>query len=125
MTRLASDIREADKPIYCSACFNQQHVRHIDFDAACDRGYGNEESVKIVMDDLILCENCVKEGAKLLGMRDAGETEATLSVLETENLELRKRTEKAERYAETMEDALAQKSIRLDHRKKPRERQAA
>jgi hypothetical protein len=120
MTRLASDIREAQKPIFCSACFNSQDVRHIDFDAASDRGYGKTEAIEVAMDDLILCENCVKNGAELLGMTDDAALKARVTQLERVNDLLEKRVVKSERYASTMEDLLGQKEINVDHRKKPR-----
>lgn len=122
VTRLASDIREADKPIYCSACFNNQDCRHIDFEAACDRGYGNDEAVKIAMDDLVLCEHCLKAGARILGMTDDETLHARLDSLERKlDIEV-KRREKAERYSDTLEEAVGQRPepIHIDHRKRPR-----
>jgi hypothetical protein len=120
VTRLASDIREAGKPIFCSSCFNQKDIRHIDFDAACDRGYGKAEAVEVAMDDLILCEDCVREGAEILGMVDDIAQREQLAALERKVAAKDKELEKAERYAETMEDLLGQKNVRIDHRKKPR-----
>ncbi len=122
MTRLANEIREAGKPIHCSACFNAQDVRHIDFDAACDRGYGNDETVQVNMDDLILCENCVKAGARLLGMTDDAELHAHCAELARRLDEKDKALRQAQRYAKTMEEALAVRPepVRIDHRKLPR-----
>jgi hypothetical protein len=121
MTRLASDIREAEKPIYCSSCFNQQAIRHVDFDAACDRGYGKEEAVEVAMDDLILCENCVREGAELLGMSPEGTKDDRIADLTAKLAFEQRERGKAERYAGTLEDALNQKGVQLDHRKRPRQ----
>jgi len=121
MTRLASDIREAQKPIYCSACFNQQAIRHIDFDAACDRGYGKDEAVNVAMDDLILCENCVREGAELLGMTPEGAKDDRIADLTARVDHAERERSKAERYAATLEDAVHQKGITIDHRKRPRQ----
>ena len=120
MTRLASDIREASKPIYCSACFNSQNVRHIDFDAACDRGYGNEEATKVTLDDLILCENCVKEGAELIGMTEENEKDRKIAELERRLDTSERLRAKEERYNETLEDLALQRGAKIDHRKKPR-----
>lgn len=122
--RLANEIRETSKPIYCSGCFNSQDVRHIDFDAACDRGYANDEAVRVDMDDLVLCENCVREGASLLGMTDEEGLKAENEDLRRKNDVLRKRVEQSQRYADTLEDGLVrqrEKPIHLDHRKKPRQ----
>jgi hypothetical protein len=122
--RLANEIRETGMPVYCSACMNQQpKLRHVDFDAATDRGYGNEEAVKVVMDDLILCEGCVKRGAELLGMVDSEEQAEHVADLERRlNVEER-RYKQAQGYADRMEDALQHraKPITLDHRQKPRQ----
>ena len=127
MTRLASDIREASKPIFCSACFNSQDIRHIDFDAACDRGYANDEAVPVAMDDLIICENCVREGARLLGMEDETANAGHISDLERKLDVKDKRLKQAERYSETLEDAFESRPvpIALDHRKKPRKEMEA
>ena len=123
MTRLASDIREADKPIFCSACFNAQSIRHIDFDAACDRGYGKDEAIQITLDDLILCENCVKEGAELIGMTAENEKDRTISDLERKLTVRTKERDQARRYADTLEDAVSHRPerVHIDHRKKPRQ----
>lgn len=123
MTRLANEIRESSLPVYCAACHGQNpKLRHVDFDAACDRGYGNDEGVKIAMDDLILCENCVKEGARTLGIEDSRELKARVNDLERKHDVERKRREQAERYANTIEDAISNRPtpVHIDHRKRPR-----
>jgi hypothetical protein len=122
MTRLASDISEATRPIYCSSCFNSEPIRHIDFDAACDRGYGNGEAVQVAMDDLILCENCVREGARLIGMTDDTDLKAHLENLKRKVEVERKGRVQAEKWAGTMEDALGARpeAVKIDHRKRPR-----
>lgn len=115
-------IKPSNLPQYCSACFGQDStLRHIDFGAACDRGfYGNDPATHITMDDLVLCENCLRSGANLLGMVD--EDQQKISMLEA-RLDLRERELKQARsYSETMEDALSKRpeKIQIDHRKKPR-----
>jgi hypothetical protein len=116
-TKLASD------KIFCSSCFNQQpEVRHVDFDAACDRGYGKAEAVQIAYDDLVLCENCLREGMMVLGIEDSAflkaENEDLIRKLDVE----RKRRVQAQRYSDTMEEALQHRAdpVKIDHRKKPR-----
>jgi hypothetical protein len=127
MTRLANTIREAGKPIYCSACFNSQDIRHVDFDASCDRGYANAEAVQITMDDLILCENCVREGARLLGMTDEADLHEHCAELGRKLEQKDKALKQAQRYADTMEEALHErpKPVHIDHRRKPRKEIAA
>lgn len=110
-------------PQRCSACFGQDSKRrHIDLDAACDRGYGNEETVKIAYDDLILCENCVKEAAELIDMTDSEDLKARLLSLEDELDRERKARRQAQRYATAMEGALEERpeKVKIDHRKLPR-----
>ncbi len=106
-TRLAEDvIRLTGTPMYCSACFNQDSaVRHVDFDAASDRGYGHG-SVPVAMDDLVLCETCLKEGARLLGMIDQTLFQAELDGLRKRYEFERKRADSADLYAEKLEAAV-------------------
>lgn len=120
--RLVNEISETSRITFCSACGNQQSVRHVDFDAACDRGYGKAEAVEVSLDDLILCEGCVRRGAEVLGIEDS-----TLLKAENEDLKRKldvqgKRRKQAERYASTMEEALQHRPepVHIDHRKKPR-----
>lgn len=121
--RLANEIREASRPIHCAACFNSQEIRHIDFDAATDRGYSDGVAVAVSMDELVLCENCVRNGAELLGMTDSEQLLERVADLERKSDVLRKRLTQAQRYSDTMEEALGHRPdpIKLDHRKKPRQ----
>jgi hypothetical protein len=119
MTRMAPNTVElAGMPQRCSACFGQQHgIRHVDMDAACDRGYGNDEAVKIAYDDLILCENCVKEAAILLGMTDSQELKDSKTDLEVRLENTLKALRKAETYGESLEATLSHRPGRPE---KPR-----
>jgi hypothetical protein len=108
-TSLANKIRPTGTPIHCSACFGQYpERRHIDFDAACDRGYG-EGPVPIAMDDLVLCEECVREGAQHLGMIDGERWQTREAALVEENALLKESKEEAVAYAELMERTLAKR----------------
>ena len=105
---LTNEIRETNTPTHCSACFQQDSkLRHVDLDAACDRGYGDDHGVKIAMEDLILCENCLKGAARLVGMVDDGEEADRIVSLETRLAEETARCEQAVNYANRMETALA------------------
>lgn len=55
-------------PSHCSACFNQQpDKKHIDFEAAWDGPVLDSESlVKQVIDDLYICEDCLKGAYALI-----------------------------------------------------------
>ncbi|HXJ92609.1 MAG TPA: hypothetical protein VMT20_06970 [Terriglobia bacterium] len=117
-------IHLADMPMYCAGCHNQDpSLRHVDMDSALDRGYGKVETIQVAYDDAIFCENCVKEGAHLLGMIEADQWQAEKMNLEKQLTMERKLREQAQRYADTLEDAVSHRPepIKLDHRKKPRQ----
>jgi hypothetical protein len=96
--------------MYCSACGCQdREKRHVDFDAACDRGYGADEAIAVSMDDLILCETCLRSGALLVGMIDDAEPVERIAILERRLDEEKLRADKAVSYAERMEAALAER----------------
>lgn len=119
-------------PLYCSACSGQYPNRqHVDFDAECDRGYGDtliqgqsqgegSNAPRIQMDDLILCEQCIKEGARIIGMVDGDELRAEIESLKRALETKEKLYKQTQRFADVMEEALTHKGIAIDHRKKPR-----
>jgi hypothetical protein len=119
-------IRLADRPpIYCAACFNQQQdLRHVDFDAASDRGYGESEGLSISMDDIIMCENCVKVGAEQVGMTDDATLKAELAAAKDRADAAEKDAEKQAEYASRLETLFDKRPqpIEIDHRRKPRQR---
>jgi hypothetical protein len=105
---LTNEIRETNTPTHCSGCFQQDSkLRYVDFDAACDRGYGDAHGVQIAMEDLILCENCLRDGAKLVGMEDARVLGERLASVAARLDEETARCEQAANYANRMEEALA------------------
>ena len=110
-TTLANSVRPVGTPTYCSACHNQDSTKqHVDFDAACDRGYGITEDnpdIRISFDDLILCETCLRDGASRIGMVDGEQQAARVESLERRLKEETLRCERAIDYANRMEQALA------------------
>ncbi len=112
-TTLANEVRATNTPTFCSACFGQDStVQHVDFDAACDRGYGQTEDnpdIKVALDDLILCETCLRDGATRIGMIDAKEQAEYVQRLERLFAEEKANCERAVSYANRMEEALAQR----------------
>lgn len=67
-------LHEPDKALPCSNCFGQENVRHVEFPAAFDGPVVNQMAVvfeqgvdAVSIDDLILCENCLKVAAKIIG----------------------------------------------------------
>lgn len=87
-------------PPYCASCFQQQPEKtYVDLEAAYDGPVistgraGN--TIKVAIDDLILCETCLTAAAKLLGLVEADdlkEENASLGKLvETLNEENRRK----------------------------------
>lgn len=106
MTTLAENVvRLTGLPQYCAACRNQDSaVRHVDFDAAVDRGYG-DGPVPVSMDDLIICERCLREAALLVDMVDGEELKAELDRMEKRLAAEKYRADSNEKYAGQLEDA--------------------
>ena len=64
------------KPPYCSACFQHSTGEHVDFEVFWDGPVIDSEGHKYTIDDLFLCESCVKTAARLLGWQEpSGESE--------------------------------------------------
>ena len=62
------------KPSHCSACFRgaDENVTFVDFDAVLNRGgFADPNSLAMMdsIDDLHLCEACVREAAQLLNLK--------------------------------------------------------
>lgn len=116
MTAVANQVRAAGTPVYCSACFNQDpRATHIDFDASCDRGYGTGV-LPVAMDDLVICETCIKSAAGLLGMQEVDEDR--VEELEKQNRYLLDRAKKSEAYADQLEGVLRERPVPLHIPKK-------
>jgi hypothetical protein len=106
-TANTNEIRPTSLPPYCSACFDQKpQKQYIDFDAAADRGWAPDGQS---MDDLILCEDCIKSAAVLLGMRDTKEVATELRRLANENARMRRERDRSVEYARKLEDALKER----------------
>lgn len=114
-------------PQECVVCRNQDpNVLHIDFDAEADRGwYGDDPSTEVMLENIIICMNCVQEAMQAAGLRDSLEMRQEITDLKHKLDTARKSREKAERYADNLESAFDNRpqKIQLDGRKKPRERQ--
>ena len=99
----------------CSACYMyRQGDEYIDFETTWEGPMVVEEfhGVEIPapepghLDDLILCESCLRLAGRMIGMGDVQETQVELEQLRTEVLELRKSRIDAERRLEGIESAL-------------------
>ena len=101
MTRIATVA-----PSACSACYGQYPDRvHVDFDAAWD-GPVLDGSVKVTIDDLVVCEDCLRDAIALLPDTDR---DLALERLRERITELEAQKSSAEDHAEKLERALASK----------------
>lgn len=92
----------ADKPIRCSVCFQPPMVRepqpeYVDFEAVYEGPVVTDPQSEVTpyLDKIVICEDCVREGARLLGMdhveRYQAELEAAREQLKESEREARKK----------------------------------
>jgi len=116
-TRLANEIRPTNMPPYCSACYDQKpQKRYVDFDAASDRGWTEDGQS---MDDLILCEDCIRSAAVHVNMRDTTELEVEIEQLRSSSARYMQQRNAARTYAKRLEEALAARSTPVKLALKP------
>lgn len=96
---------------YCVSCYLQQpEVRHVDFAAAFDGPMVAEGATKVSIDDLIVCETCLRDAVKLLGITgDVEEVQDELRLERQQNMELRERVNGLVDYNGKLEQAVAAK----------------
>ncbi len=104
-------------PTHCSSCFGQYvDRRHVDFEAAWDGpvihdGVMTDEGVTnripVSIDELVICEECLTHGAKLLGLKDGQENVRLLDSLAVLAADL----EQAKAYIASLEQAVAAKKV--------------
>ena len=90
--------RATRPPAFCSSCFQAKpQMLHIDFEAAYDGPVINDGGIKVMIDDLVICEDCLSVAAKMVGMVHDEELKAenkelgeAVEGLATENEELTK-----------------------------------
>jgi hypothetical protein len=107
-------------PVRCSACFGQYvERRHVDFEAAWEgptfkEGVAGEDgevrnSILVSVDDLILCEDCLRAAAALIGLKDPDEVAEYAEGLEKRVDELLEQVRGHELHSKNLEAAVASK----------------
>lgn len=108
MTRLALHI-----PPYCASCFQHpDDVSWVDFEASYDGPVIPGSPANIPVDDLIICENCLRHGATLIGMVHNEEAEAKVKELEARVAELEEEIPGKDRLISHLERTVAEA---IDH----------
>lgn len=78
-------------PPYCSSCFGAKPAKaHIDFEAYWDGPIIDGAGFKQPIDDLIICEDCLKAAGEVIGLADHKKLLAERNALKQEVQELRK-----------------------------------
>jgi len=102
-------------PSHCAACFDgaREGLRFVDLDAAIDRGVLASEQGWVLagIDDLHLCENCVRGAAEVLALKP--------QLVSEMRLQIRKLEADAERwrdYARELERSLERRPIAVKKR---------
>jgi|SRR5215831_2007676 len=106
--RVAPEIAGKTPP-YCSSCFQQQFdKRHIDFSVAWDGGTLRDAGgTLITIDDLVLCEDCVRIASNVLSHDADTELGRELRIAKERAAEQRRLRKEAEAQVKELQEELA------------------
>lgn len=111
-------------PAHCSSCYQQKPEQaHVDFGAGYDGPVvpaleGTVGVVGHMIDELILCSDCIKTAARLIGLDDVREVMDRLETVEYARNALHDRLEAAEAHIERLTATIASKD-QLEAVKRP------
>lgn len=100
-------------PTYCSSCFGQHpQERHIDFGSYWDGPVVQPRDTitgteQVQIDDLVICENCIKRAAAVLGLVNAPDLVEENRTLAAKLRRTLQRNSDLARAARRLNDALA------------------
>jgi hypothetical protein len=110
-------------PPMCAACYQQQpQMTHVDFGASYDGPFFSSEVTganAVSIDDLVVCEDCVRAAARLLGMVDPQFDASRAAAADQKIADLSERLAGAVTYINRLEDA-AQAREKLETVMKPK-----
>lgn len=105
-------------PTHCSVCFGQYvERRHVDFEVAWDGPVLKDEvaggagTTDVSIDDIIVCEECLKLAAAVIGLKDPDEMAEYAEAQEKRVDELLEKVRGLERHNGKLEEALASKKV--------------
>jgi hypothetical protein len=108
---MAERIKIAEpNPSHCSSCFSQKpRMVHVDFGAYYDGPVirDSEGVVQNVIDDLIICRDCLRRAGLLVGLGEVEKVEAELQNAVTENDDLMEQIRGLKAYISKFEEAMA------------------
>lgn len=94
-------------PAYCTGCYGQYPEKtYVEFDGAFDGPVVNTDGLKQVVENVVLCEDCLRSAAKLIGLVDDEDLERHTEN-EREVIALRKYRAEAERRITRVQRAVA------------------
>jgi hypothetical protein len=118
----ADRIRIAEpSPAHCSSCFSAKPTQaHVDFGAAWDGPVIGEGVTMHVIDDLIICSDCLVRAGTLIGLGDVTAITAELRRAEEENDRLMESLAALRSHVQALEEVLnGRPNELLDPPKKP------
>jgi hypothetical protein len=113
-------------PVVCSSCFGQYTGRrHVDFGAAWDGPMVPPDQTvaggkMVSVDDLVVCEDCLRFAAQLIGLGDVGERDERIERLNERLTDTGQRLGKALEANEKLREAIsAQEHVEGPRRGRP------
>lgn len=108
-------------PVACASCYGQYpDLRHVDFGAAFDGPVLNQTDVlvsgmtNVQIDDLIICEECLRAAAALIGLAEHDQMRELLDDMRARNDELAERLEGALALIDAKEKTEAQRETLME-----------
>lgn len=103
--------RLSEMPMFCASCGSQDpEARYVDFDAAWDGPVVNpDDDIKMQIDDLVICENCLVEASRLVGLVEPDQTAETLARAQQDLIAKEDKIKELQGYIGRLEAALSAK----------------
>lgn len=100
-------------PPHCAGCYDQKpQARHVDLEASYDGPViagADPDHPPVVIDELVLCEGCLREAAKLIGLKDWAELQEQVDALQARNEQMESALIERVSYIDKLEAAVAAK----------------